>query len=106
MEIPSHKQVIAGASYDTTTAELIGWVYDHDIVDSDYEGIKRHLMRRDDGRFFLFSLFGTMSNRPIGQIVPFTPQEAVRWCEANGVESGNVIQMYPKTLEDASEMAA
>jgi hypothetical protein len=106
MQVPSHKQIIAGVSYDTTTADLIGWVYDTNIVDSDYEGIKRHLMRGADGRFFLFSLFGTMSTRPIGQIIPFTAEDAARWCESNGVNAERIAQVVPSTLIESKELSA
>ena len=105
MQVPSHRQVIAGTAYDTTTAEMIAWVYDTNIVDSDYEGIKRYLMRRPDGRFFLFSLFGTMSKRPIGQIIPFTPQDAARWCEVNSLDGVNSVDIVA-TSELAPNEAA
>ncbi len=85
MQIASHCQTIAGMSYDTSKAELIGWVYDNSLFDSDYEGIKRHLMRHQDGHYFLFSLFGTMTSRPFGQVVPLSEQDAMQWSVANSV---------------------
>lgn len=97
MQIDSHRQVIGGSIYDTATAELIGWVYDNHIVDSDYKGIKRHLMRNADGRIFLFSLFGTMGNRPIGQIVPMNEIDAIRWCESNGVHADKILSLVTHT---------
>ena len=90
MQIPSHCQTIAGRAYDTTEAELIGWIYDNSIIDSDYEGIKRHLMRHQDGHYFLFSLFGTMTSRPFGQIVPLSEQDARQWSAKNGINLAKV----------------
>ena len=106
MQIPSHKQMIGGSSYDTTTAELIAWVYDANNVDSDYEGIKRHLMRCADGRFFLFSLFGTMSKRPIGQIIPFTQQDAAQWCEANSLDRVGAAYLIHGAVPETAEAVA
>lgn len=106
MQIESHWQVIGGTVYDTATAELIGWVHDHNIIDSDYEGIKRHLMRRADGRFFLFTLFGTMSKRPIGQIVPMAELDAMRWCELNGVGTERVAVTFSGDAIEIDGIAA
>ena len=106
MQIDSHKQVIGGSLYDTATAELIGWVYENHIVGSDYEGIKRHLMRNADGRIFLFSLFGTMGTRPIGQIVPMSEVDAVRWCESNGVGTDKILPLVTRTQADFGGIAA
>ena len=106
MQIDSHKQVIGGSIYDTATAELIGWVYDNHIVDSDYEGIKRHLMRNADGRVFLFSLIGTMGNRPIEQIVPMSDIDAIRWCDSNGIDADKILRLSARTEDEFRGIAA
>ena len=106
MEIPSHRQVIAGITFDTTTAEPIGWIYDDNIIDSHYEGTTPYLMRQNDGRFFLFSIFGTMTTRAIRQIVPLTTSDVARWCEANGFGSEKIARLSQNTGIDFEEMDA
>jgi hypothetical protein len=62
MQIPCHKEVISGTTYDTATAALVGWVHD-DEVDSDDEAIRQYLMRNVDGRFFLLHDLGSLTRR-------------------------------------------
>ena len=103
MQIESHCQIVAGMSYDTSKAELIGWVYDTSLFDTDYEGIKRHLMRHQDGHYFLFSLFGTLTRRPFGQVVPLSEQDAQQWSAKNGV---NFLNGGSNAIRSVEEYAA
>ena len=95
MDMPTYKQVISRVTYNTATAELIGWLYDESNIGSDYEGIKRHLMLNCDGRFFMLNLFGTMTSRPISQIVSISVEDALHWCEKNGMDLQRWLTVSP-----------
>lgn len=87
MEVDSHRQIVGGALFDTSSANLIVSVNEPSVPDSVYRGIRCHLMRLEDGRYFLFSQFGTSQSRPIGQVAPLSATEAAEWCEARGINS-------------------
>jgi hypothetical protein len=104
MQIPCHKEVISGTTYDTATAALVGWVHD-DEVDSDDEAIRQYLMRNVDGRFFLLHDLGSLTRRASLRIIPVTSDKALHWCETHGVDKDTTAHFFVKNAQAANQGA-
>ena len=95
MQIPCHKEVILGTTYDTTTAALVGWVHDDD-VDSGHDGARQFLMQNVDGRFFLLQVSGRLTRRASVRIIAVASDHALQWCQANGIDKDTVAHFFAK----------
>lgn len=93
MQIPCHKEVILGATYDTTTAALVGWEHDDD-VDSGHEAVRQFLMRNVDGQFFLLHCSGTLTRRASVRVFPMASDDALHWCETHGVDKDTTAHFF------------